>query len=99
MVLLKDEANILVAKPGELGFLQTAIFFAVQTDGPRCGRIQRSGDMQKRTFPRAAGSQYRQILASIKIDRNAIENSNWTAERLKYLDDVLGFKICHCFVT
>src|SRR5436190_23596964 len=52
-MVLKDEANVTVAKIGKLTLGQGEGVLAIKADGPRGGRLQRADDVEEGALARA----------------------------------------------
>ena len=71
---VKDKTNILIAKTGQLGFLQLERVLAVEFNGSRGWCIKCSQQVKQGTLSTTTGSQDGQVFTCLQFQRDIVEH-------------------------
>jgi len=83
LMILKDEADMLIAKRGEPSGTQSPRVFAKNFDQPRGWLVQSSGKVQQRTLATSRGPSYRHRTARQDSQADIVEDGNGPGRSFK----------------
>ena len=89
VVLLEDEADLAVAKGGEVGLGQREGVAPEERDLTRGGRLERAQDVEERALPAPRGPHDAERLAGSEAEVHALEDRQGAAGRVVALGDGL----------
>src|SRR5450432_1335028 len=95
MMILKDEADRVVAEAGKLCFGHSRWVFALHGDCPSAGFGQGAKQMQQRALARSTGPQHCHGLAFVECERHTLQDSQRPTAGGVFLVNITSFKDGH----
>src|SRR6476646_162505 len=89
-MILKDKADVLVAKRGLCPLSELVGIHAIEREAARRRRLERTQDVQQRAFAAAGGAGNRNRVAAIQAQRNAVEDRKSAPRCRVRFAEVLG---------